>query len=65
MPRFSADVTQLDEGRVLRFRLLRDGEPLSRSDVVDRWQNDHSFRSYFITVLADAPFSARSTITPT
>ena len=64
MPRFSADVTQLDEGRVLRSRLLRDGEPLSWSDVVDRWQNDHSFRSFFISVLADAPFPAYFWETP-
>jgi len=61
---YNADVTQLDEGRVLRFRLLREGEPLSWSDVVDRWQNDHSFRSFFITVLADAPFPAYFWETP-
>ncbi len=64
MPMYDADIRQLIEGRVLRFRLLRDGEPLSRSDVVDRWQNDHSFRSFFITVLADAPFSAYFWETP-
>ncbi len=61
---YSTDVTQLNEGRVLRFRLLRDGEPLSWSDVVHRWQNDHSFRSFFISVLADAPFPAYFWETP-
>jgi hypothetical protein len=55
---YSADVMQLIEDRVLRFHLLRDGEPLSWSDVVDRWQNDQSFRGFFISVLADAPFPA-------
>ena len=58
MPMYSADVTQLDEGRVLRFGLLSDGEPLSWSDVMHRWQTDQSFRGFFISVLADAPFSA-------
>ncbi len=58
MPMYDADISQLIEGRVLRFRLRRDGEPLSWADVVDRWQNDQSFRGFFISVLADAPFPA-------
>ncbi len=58
MPMYSADVMQLVEGRVLRFGLLRDGELLSWSDVVHRWQTDQSFRRFFISVLADAPFPA-------
>ena len=61
---YSTDITQLNEGRVLRFRLLRDGRPLSWSDVVDRWQNDQSFRCYFVSVLADAPFPAYFWETP-
>ena len=61
---YSADVTQLDAGRVLRFRLLSEGEPLSWSDVMGRWQDDQSFRGFFITVLADAPFSAYFWETP-
>ncbi len=61
---FSADVTPLIEGRVLRFRLRRDGEPLSWSDVMDHWQNDQSFRRFFNSVLADTPFSAYFWETP-
>jgi hypothetical protein len=53
---YSTEITQLNKGRVLRFRLLRDGRPLAWSDVVDRWQNDQSFRCFFISVLVDAPF---------
>ncbi len=64
MPMYSADVMQLIEGRVLRFALLRDGKPLSWSDVVDRWQSDQSFRGFFISVLADAPFPAYFWETP-
>jgi len=55
---YNTDVTKLDEGRVLRFRLLRDGESLSWSDVVHRWQTDEPFRHFFKSVLADAPFPA-------
>ena len=55
---YNADVTQLNGGRVLRFRLRLNGEPLSWSDVMHRWQNDQSFRGFFISVLADAPFLA-------
>ena len=64
MPMYSADVVQLTEGRVLRFSLLSDGEPLSWSDVVHRWQIDQSFRRFFISVLADAPFPAYFWETP-
>ena len=58
MPTFSVDVEHLEERRVLRFRLRLNGEPLSWSEVVQRWQNDQSFRGFFISVLADAPFPA-------
>ena len=64
MPMYNTDVTQLDEGRVLRFRLLRDGEPMSWSNVVHRWQTDQPFRHFFISVLADAPFPAYFWETP-
>jgi hypothetical protein len=61
---YRTEITQLDKGRVLQFRLLRDGGPLSWSDVVDRWQNDPSFRRFFISILADAPFPAYFWETP-
>jgi len=61
---YSAEITQLNHGRVLHFRLLRDGGPLSWFDVVDRWQNDQSFRCFFISILVDAPFPAYFWETP-
>ena len=64
MSDYSADVTQLDKGRVLRFRLLRGDEPLSWFDVMDLWQNDPSFRRFYVAVLADAPFPAYFWETP-
>jgi len=61
---YGTEITQLDKGRVLQFRLLRDGGPLSWSDVVDHWQNDQSFRCFFISILVDAPFPAYFWETP-
>jgi len=61
---FSAEVTELNEGRVLRYRLHRDNEPLSWSDVVDRLQNGESFRTFFIALLVDSPFPAYFWETP-
>lgn len=61
---YSSEVRQLDEDRVLHFRLFRNREPLSWSGVVDRWQHDQSFRSYFISMLADAPYPAYFWETP-
>ena len=61
---YSTEITQLDKGHVLRFRLFRDGGPLSWSDVVDRWQNDQSFRCFFISILVNAPFPAYFWETP-
>lgn len=61
---YSAEFTQLNHGRVLHFRLLRDSGPLSWSDVVDRWQNDQSFRCFFISILVNAPFPAYFWETP-
>jgi hypothetical protein len=53
---FSTEITTLNNGRVLRYRLLQDDMPLSWSDVMDRWQNDQSFRCFFVSILVDAPF---------
>lgn len=61
---YKFEIKQLDNGRVLRFRLLHDGGPLSWSDVIERWQIDGSFRHFFITLLVDAPYEAYFWETP-
>ena len=61
---FSAEITELTDGRVLRYRLHGDKELFSWSDIVDRWQNDRSFRTFFISLLVDAPFPAYYWETP-
>lgn len=61
---FSAEITELNDGRVLRYRLLRDSKPLSCSEVVDAWRNDRFFCSFFISLLIDAAFPAYFWETP-
>jgi hypothetical protein len=48
----------LGSGDVLRFRLHRDDVQLRWSEVIQGWQDDSAFRSFFIALLADAPFPA-------
>jgi len=54
----------LREDRVLKFSLTRDADPIPYSEVLSLWDNDTSFRSFFIGLLADAPFSAFRWETP-
>lgn len=55
---YDTEYSPLDHGRVLHFRLLLDGQPLSWSGVIRRWQGDESFRRFFISILADVSFPA-------
>jgi hypothetical protein len=61
---YTTEIKQLSDGRVLRHRLFRGEEPLSWSDVLGLWQNDPLFRSFFMSLLADAPFPAYFWETP-
>ncbi len=61
---YKTEIKQLDQGRVLRFRLLCNDGPLSWSDVMDQWQNDRSFQRFFISILVDAPYPAYFWETP-
>jgi hypothetical protein len=62
--KLSTEITRMNGGRVLRYQLLFGGEPLSWSGVIDRWQNDRSFRQFFIALLVDAPFATYFWETP-
>jgi len=55
---WDASADDLDAGRVRRFVLRRDGVRLRFSDVLALWQRDGSFRSFFLSILAAAPFEA-------
>jgi hypothetical protein len=49
---------QLADGRVLRVAIDLHSCPVSYAEVLLRWQHDADFRSFFIALFADAPFSA-------
>jgi hypothetical protein len=52
------------DGRLLRVTIDFDTSPVSYAEVLRRWQQDAVFRSLFIALLADAPFSAFRWETP-
>jgi hypothetical protein len=48
----------LEGGRVRRIAVQRDGQALRVADAVELWQQDRAFRSFFMALLAEAPFAA-------
>jgi hypothetical protein len=48
----------------LKVAVGLDSFPVSYAEVLRRWQNDGEFRSFFIALLASAPFSAFRWETP-
>lgn len=52
------------DGQVHRFNLLDGGDALSYAAVLDSWENDESFRSFFLMLLKEVPFSAYRWETP-
>jgi hypothetical protein len=54
---WSSRTETLAAGRVLRVALALDSSPVSYAEVLQRWQQDEDFRSWFIDLLAVAPFS--------
>ncbi len=61
---FDAETQLLDNGRVRRFCLTRRGEAFSYDEALSLWENDADFRSFFISLLTDVPFSAFRWETP-
>jgi hypothetical protein len=61
---WEATVQSAVGGRVRQYALRLDGRPVSYSEVVNRWQQDHGFRAFFSALLADAPFDAFRWETP-
>ena len=47
----------LQGGRVVRYAPRRSGLPVAYPDILRLWQDDKAFRSFFISLLADAPFA--------
>ncbi|QDT42028.1 hypothetical protein Pan241w_21090 [Gimesia alba] len=49
---------------VVRFTVKNDTELVTYADVLNLWQQDTEFSAWFVSVLADAPFSAFRWETP-
>jgi hypothetical protein len=50
--------------RTIKVVIDQDATPISYAEVLSYWQNDASFRTMFIGLLADAPFSSFRFETP-
>jgi hypothetical protein len=57
-------VDVLSNGRVRRVALLREGVTVSYAEVVDQWQTNEVFRTFFAALLAAPPFEAYFWETP-
>lgn len=61
---FSYKLDILNKGRIHKYCVINNAESMSYADSLDLWQHNESFRSFFISLLADAPFSAYRWETP-
>jgi hypothetical protein len=57
-------IEQLANGRVVKYAIDLDSTPVSYAEVLRRWQNDADFRTLYMGLLADSPFSAFRWETP-
>ena len=61
---FSAICDSLQIGRVERYRLAEDDQPMPYARVLELWQTDGSFRTFFTALLADSALMAYRWETP-
>jgi hypothetical protein len=61
---WSTRIERLGNRSVLKVVIDLESMPVSFAEVLRRWQNDAGFRSIFMGLLADAPFSAFRWETP-
>ena len=61
---FESAQETLGGGRVHKYTVTSDGKRLCYADALGLWQRDDDFRSFFIAILSDAPFSAYRWETP-
>ncbi|MCZ6716991.1 MAG: hypothetical protein O6946_08005 [Gammaproteobacteria bacterium] len=55
---WNAQIQTLDAGRIQKIKVAQDKEPVRYCDVVQAWQDNEEFRSFFISLIAKAPFPA-------
>lgn len=61
---WTSRIESLSNGRLLRVIIDYGSAPVSYAEVLQRWQQDADFRTMFLALLADAPFSAFRWETP-
>ena len=61
---FDAPVETIEGGRVMRYAIAANSTPLTYAQVLDLWQQDDAFRTYFISLLSDSPFAGYRWETP-
>ena len=61
---WTSRITQLSNGRVIKLAIDIGTSPVSYAEVIHQWQNDAGFRTFFINLLVDSPFSAFRWETP-
>lgn len=61
---WSSSLEQLESGRILKVCIHRQEAALRYLDVLRLWQQDAGFRSFYLALLAGAPFSAYRWETP-
>ena len=53
-----------NHNRVYKYTVTREGQRISYAEVLNLWSEKEDFRSFFISLLADSPFSAYRWETP-
>jgi hypothetical protein len=61
---FQSQIEVLNRGYVRKVYISHQADRLRYDEVLKLWQNDAEFRSFFLSILADAPFSAYRWETP-
>jgi len=56
MWQLALEEVEINKGK--KFKILVNEQPLSFSEVIERWQQDVVFRAFFISILKEAPFKA-------
>lgn len=60
---FRSEIKNINN-RIQKIRLITNNNFLSYGEIIGLWQNNHIFRSFFISLLANAPFCAYGWETP-
>ncbi len=64
MWKYQVETLNLNSNRIQKFSLFSHNQQLTYAEVIELWQQDHNFRSFFISLLAESPFIAYFWETP-